>query len=245
MKLKAKIGEWQKSLENQTAGKVVEFFLNELGKGMVIASSLGAEDQVLTDMVLNIAPDARIFTIDTGRMPQETYDVIEQTMRKYSMRFEVYFPQTDDVEQLERVHGPNMFYKSIENRKLCCHIRKMKPLKRVLGTADAWATGLRRDQSVTRTGVEKVEWDDANHMVKINPLADWTEEQVWVYIRENEIPYNVLHDQDYPSIGCKPCTRAITPGEDIRAGRWWWEQPEHKECGLHTRHLRVSAVRNT
>ncbi|MDI6783948.1 MAG: phosphoadenylyl-sulfate reductase, partial [bacterium] len=196
--------------------------------------SFGAEDMVLTDMLLKINPQARIFTLDTGRLPQETYAVIEQIREKYAAIIEVYFPNTASVEKMENKHGPNLFYKSIDFRKLCCNIRKIEPLNRALAGLDAWICGLRKEQAVTRTEIKKVEVDEShNGIVKINPLADWTEAQVWEYIKHHNVPYNRLHDQGYPSIGCAPCTRAIKPGEDLRAGRWWWETPEQKECGLH------------
>jgi phosphoadenosine phosphosulfate reductase len=159
--------------------------------------------------------------------------LIEKTRRRYGLEIEVLVPDRLQVEAMAAWHGADLFYDSVENRKLCCHVRKVNVLKRELAGLDAWICGLRREQSVTRTDVQRVEWDDANGLIKINPLADWTTQQVWDYIRANDVPYNVLHDSGYPSIGCAPCTRAIAAGEDIRAGRWWWESPEHKECGLH------------
>lgn len=201
---------------------------------IALASSLGAEDQVLTHMVLEINPDARIFILDTGRFHSETYDLIQKTMKRYDIHYEIQFPETADIMEMESRFGPELFYESIENRKKCCYARKVKPLRKVLSTLDVWITGLRRAQAVTRGLVEKVEWDDANGLVKLNPLADWTEEQIWKYIKRNNVPYSTLHDKGYPSIGCAPCTRAIERGEDIRAGRWWWETPEQKECGLHS-----------
>ena len=200
---------------------------------IALASSLGAEDQVLTQIILAIKPDARIFILDTGRLHSETYEVMSRTMSQYKMKYEFLFPESADIEELESVHGPNCFYESVENRKKCCFVRKVKPLTRVIATLDVWVTGLRRQQAVTRNTIEKIEWDEDNSLLKLNPLADWSEEQVWSYIHENHIPYNSLHDQGYPSIGCAPCTRAVKPGEDLRSGRWWWEEPEHKECGLH------------
>ncbi len=200
---------------------------------IALSSSLGAEDQVLTDMILKINPKARIFTIDTGRLPQETYDTISETMERYGILYEILFPEAVYVEEMEIVNGPNLFYKSIEKRKLCCEIRKLRPLRKYLAKVDAWICGLRREQSITRTSVEKIEWDQNFGLVKLNPIADWTEKQVWDYIRDNIVPYNKLHDCGYPSIGCSPCTRAVKPGEHPRAGRWWWEEPDKKECGLH------------
>jgi phosphoadenosine phosphosulfate reductase len=198
-----------------------------------LASSFGAEDQVLTQMLLRIDPSARIFTLDTGRNFQETYDTMQASVERYGVQYEVCAPEASDIAELVKIGGPNLFYESIENRKRCCDVRKLRPLRKVLSTVDAWICGLRRDQAVTRTGVELVSWDGEFGIYKICPLFDWNEEQVWDYIRANRIPYNALHDRGFRSIGCAPCTRAVAPGEDIRAGRWWWESPEHKECGLH------------
>lgn len=227
--------ENMEQFDNKSAQEVLSWALEKYGDKIGLACSFGAEDMVLVDMVAKINPKARIFTLDTGRLAQETYNVMDEARKKYGIAFEVYFPQTDAVEEMERAHGANLFYDSIEMRKLCCNVRKMGPLKRAFSGLDAWITGLRREQAVTRTSVSKVENDEGNNLVKLNPLADWSEEQVWAYIKENEVPYNALHDQGYPSIGCAPCTRAVKPGEDVRAGRWWWETPEQKECGLHVK----------
>jgi len=222
------------SLESKSAEELVQWALKTFNQKVALASSFGAEDVVLIDMLLAINPTARIFTLDTGRLNQETYDVMDKIREKYKANFEVMFPKTDAVEQMVRERGMNLFYQSIENRKLCCGIRKVEPLNRALATVDAWVTGLRRDQVVTRAAVRKVDIDkDHGGIAKINPLADWSWDQVMSYVKHRKVPYNVLHDQGYPSIGCVPCTRAVKPGEDFRAGRWWWEQPEQKECGLH------------
>ncbi|MFZ2658728.1 MAG: phosphoadenylyl-sulfate reductase, partial [Victivallales bacterium] len=162
-----------------------------------------------------------------------TYDTIAETMDKYSIRYDILFPEQEEVEKMERENGPNLFHESIEKRKLCCEIRKIRPLRKYLSSLDAWICGLRREQSVTRTAVEQIQWDDNFGLAKLNPLASWTEADVWKYIRKNKVPYNKLHDFGYPSIGCSPCTRAVKAGEHPRAGRWWWEEPEKKECGLH------------
>ncbi len=200
---------------------------------VALASSFGVEDQVLTDLLGRLAPPLPIFTLDTGRLPQETYDVLDATRKRYGIEIQVLFPNRTDVEELVGRSGVNSFYDSVESRKACCHARKVAPLRRKLGQLEAWITGLRREQAPTRQQVELVEWDETNGLFKINPLAGWTSEQVWEYIRLHHVPYNALHDRGYPSIGCAPCTRAVEPGQDIRAGRWWWETPEHKECGLH------------
>ncbi len=213
--------------------KVLEYFLNEYQENAVLGSSLGAEDQVLTDMIVKIDKNARIFTLDTGRMFPETYKVLEETNRKYGINIEVYFPNSERVEEMVRERGINLFYQSVENRKLCCHIRKVEPSQRALRGAEIWFTGIRKDQTISRFYNKMVEYDKDYGLMKVNPLLNWTEKQVWEYIRKNDLPYNELHDKGFPSIGCQPCTRSVQPGEDARAGRWWWEQAEHKECGLH------------
>lgn len=221
---------------NESPTKVLEFFLTEYSKKIAFASSLGAEDQVLTHMILSIDPSVKIFTLDTGRLFPETYDLIDRTNNRFKFKMEVYFPAAKKVEKMVHEKGINLFYESVENRKQCCYIRKIEPLHRALEGFDIWITGLRKDQSITRHKNELVELDENNHgRIKLNPLINWTEEMVWNYIEEYNIPYNKLHDQGFSSIGCQPCTRAIEKGEDVRAGRWWWEQPEHKECGLHQR----------
>jgi phosphoadenosine phosphosulfate reductase len=202
-------------------------------KRIALATSFGAEDQVLTDMLAGVEPRTRVFTLDTGRLFQETYDVMQSSATRYGIRYEAYAPEAADIAELIAGDGPNLFYKSIEKRKACCEVRKLRPLRKVLSTVDAWICGLRSDQAVTRTGVELSGWDAEFGIYKICPLFDWSEEQVWDYIKAHHVPYNALHDQSFRSIGCAPCTRAVKPGEDVRAGRWWWESPEHRECGLH------------
>lgn len=220
--------------KDSTPEEILAWFLPQYGDRIALASSLGLEDQVLTAMIAK-AGGARVFTIDTGRLFPECYNLIDRTNDKYDIKIEVYSPEHSGVEAYVREHGVNAFYQSIELRKACCHCRKLEPLKRALSTLDVWICGLRASQAVTRTGVQVVEWDANNNLIKVNPLARWSEEDVWNYIKTNKVPYNKLHDKGFPSIGCQPCTRAIEPGEDIRAGRWWWEDPEHKECGLHKR----------
>lgn len=230
------VAELAKSLESATPEEVLRHAIEGWGERLVVASSFGAEDVVLIDMVARIQPKTRIFTIDTGRLHQETYDVAERLRNRYGIDFEVYFPQHEAVENMLRTKGHNSFYASIDNRKECCNIRKMEPLRRALSSADAWVTGIRRGQSVTRLEAPSAELDMLNGgIVKFNPLARWSEDDVWAYIREHDVPYNVLHDAGFPSIGCAPCTRAIRPNEDLRAGRWWWEAPDSRECGLHAR----------
>lgn len=202
---------------------------------LTFANSFGAEDMVLTDLIVGDKLPIEIFSLDTGRLPAETYTLMGEVEQRYGTRLKVFFPDSASVENFVRSHGINAFYDSIELRKACCGVRKMEPLRRALAGKKAWITGLRAAQSVTRSGLPLREFDQGNGLEKLNPLSDWSETEVWAYIRINEVPYNALHDQFYPSIGCAPCTRAIALGEDVRAGRWWWEDPETKECGLHAK----------
>lgn len=225
--------------EKKSAKEILEWALDKFKDKVALSCSFGAEDVVLVDMLVKINSKARIFTLDTGRLPQETYEVMDKIRKKYNIKIEVFYPDTKSIEKMVEEYGPNLFYNSIELRKLCCNIRKIQPLDRALSNLSAWICGLRKEQSVTRTEIKKVEIDSThNSILKINPLADWTEKQVWDYIKENDVPYNALHDKNFPSIGCEACTRAVKAGEDVRAGRWWWESPEHKECGLHTKGAR-------
>ncbi len=200
---------------------------------VTFANSLGAEDMVLTDLIAKHQPDIQMFSLDTGRLPQETYDLMQQVRNRYSVPLQVFFPDAKLVESYVAQHGVNGFYDSVDNRKACCHVRKVEPLKRALAGKKAWITGMRREQAVTRGSLEVASFDADHGLQKFNPLLEWSNAEVWEYIKAHDVPYNALHDQFYPSIGCAPCTRAITPGEDIRAGRWWWEDPQNKECGLH------------
>ena len=199
----------------------------------VFASSLAAEDMVLTDMILKAKLPIGIFSLETGRLHQETLAVLDKVKTRYDHDITLYRPQPEAVAAYVEQNGLNAFYNSVEMRRECCRIRKVEPLGRALAGNKAWVTGQRRAQSTTRAELHVQEEDAAHAMTKFNPLADWSEEDVWAYIRANDVPYNALHDQGYPSIGCEPCTRAIQPGEDVRAGRWWWENPDSKECGLH------------
>ena len=213
--------------------EILQFFSKEFGSRVNFASSLGEEDQVITDMISKVAPQIEVFTLDTGRLHQETYDLLAKNQKKYKLNFRIMYPDTKAVEDMVKSKGTNLFYESVENRKLCCGIRKVEPLRRALANVDAWITGLRRSQSVTRSDLDVIEWDQDNQKLKINPLIDWSLDDVHKYIKENNVDVNTLHAKGFASIGCAPCTRAIRPGEDIRAGRWWWEEPESKECGLH------------
>jgi phosphoadenosine phosphosulfate reductase len=214
---------------------VLRVALDALGRDrLALSASFGPEDRVILDLLVALDRRPRVFTLDTGRLPQETYDLIDQVRRRYAIEVEVFFPQPERVEAMVRTKGVNLFYDSFDNRRECCDVRKVEPLGRALATVDGWITGLRRDQIVTRALIPKIDLDLPHGGIwKVAPLADWSAKQVWAYIRAHDLPYNALHDRGYPSIGCAPCTRAIEPGEDDRAGRWWWERPEQRECGIH------------
>lgn len=202
---------------------------------ITFANSYGAEDMVLTDIIMKASLPVEIFSLDTGRLPAETYTLMGEVERTYNTKPTVFFPKHEAVEEYVRTKGINAFYESIELRKACCHMRKVEPLQRALANKQAWVTGMRAEQAATRASLPTREFDAGNKLEKYNPLSDWTEQEVWAYIRMFNVPYNALHDQFYPSIGCAPCTRAVAMGEDIRAGRWWWEDPTSKECGLHVK----------
>lgn len=209
----------------------------------VFANSFGAEDMVLTDLIARHNVGIASFSLDTGRLPAETYELMQTVRERYPDHpVQVFFPDAVAIEAFVNGNGINAFYDSVEMRKGCCHIRKIEPLQRALTGKKAWVTGLRREQSPTRTDLGNQEYDAGNGLEKFNPLIEWTEKDVWAYIKANNVPYNALHDKHYPSIGCAPCTRAIAVGEDVRAGRWWWENPENKECGLHVKGGETSAV---
>jgi len=199
----------------------------------VFTTSLGVEDMALADLIVRHAPKIAIATLDTGRLPAQTYELLAQAERHFKRRIEVFFPEAQAVEQYVRYNGINGFFESVTQRKGCCEVRKVEPLKRALAGKKAWITGMRRDQAATRAALSESDWDEDHQLTKFNPLIDWSLDEVWAYVRENRVPYNALHDAGYPSIGCAPCTRAVAPGEDVRAGRWWWESPDQKECGLH------------
>jgi len=216
----------------------LEDYLTQLasleGVRMAFSSSLSWEDQVLTHAIFSRDLPIRVFTLDTGRLFPETYSVIESTRQRYGKNLEVYFPDYQAVQELVTQKGPISFYESLENRKECCFIRKVEPLNRALEGVDVWITGLRADHSENRANLELVEWDEQRQIVKVNPLANWSLEEVKAYIKQYNVPYNVLQDRGFVSLGCQPCTRAIREGEPFRAGRWWWEDSSKKECGLHS-----------
>jgi len=221
--------------EALTAEEILTWAIKNFHPHLALSCSFGArEGLVLLDLMHRIEPRSRVFVIDTGRLPQATYDLIDRVRDRYRKTVEVIFPRAADVEAMVREKGFNLFFESIANRQLCCRLRKVEPLDRYLVGMDAWVTGLRRDQNPTRADTPKVEID-AQHggIVKLNPIADWTPEDVLKYVREHDVPTNRLHAEGYPSVGCAPCSRAIAPGDDPRAGRWWWESPDTRECGIH------------
>lgn len=233
---KREVQELATRFEGKDPETVIRWALERFHPRIALASSLQAEEMVILDIAWRMNPGVRVFTLDTGRLHEETYMVMEQIREKYGIEVESYFPNGEAVEALEREKGFYSFRQSVEERKYCCGIRKVEPLGRALNGLDAWVTGLRREQAVTRGTVGKVEADESHGgIIKVNPLTDWSGEQVWDYIRAHDVPYNSLHDVGFPSIGCAPCTRAVKPDEDMRAGRWWWELPESKECGLHVK----------
>jgi phosphoadenosine phosphosulfate reductase len=229
------IDELGNKFEKLSATDILKWSIEKFGTKIALASSFGAEDVVIIDMMVKIDKSkTKILTLDTGRLNQETYDVMDEIRKKYGISIESYFPNSQQVEEMVLKKGFNLMYESIENRKLCCEIRKVNPLNRALASLDGWITGLRREQAATRLNIKKIEIDPThNNILKINPIADWNENMVWEYIKENQVPYNKLHDMGFPSIGCEPCTRAISKGENRRSGRWWWEESSQKECGLH------------
>lgn len=229
-------------MENKTATEILGWAINTYGERIGLASSFGPEDVVIIDIMIKINKEkTRIFTLDTGRLNQETYDLMDTISKKYGIQIEAFFPDQNELEQMVKIKGMNLMYESVENRKLCCEIRKVHSLNRALSKLGGWITGLRKEQLITRAHIRKVEIDSSHgSIVKVNPLADWTNKMVWDYIHNNNLPYNKLHDIGYKSIGCEPCTRAVNPNEDPRSGRWWWENDTHKECGIHWDPIRQS-----
>ncbi|WP_111394749.1 phosphoadenylyl-sulfate reductase [Algoriphagus aquaeductus] len=228
------LSDLEAKLNDLSAGAGLALIAELFPEKVVFSTSLGQEDQVITQLIASQNLPIQIFSLDTGRLFPETLELLSRTESKYKTRIKVYYPDTASVEKLVGDIGINGFYESVENRKSCCFVRKVEPLKRALAGNAVWVTGLRAEQSANRSEMRRIEWDEANQIIKYNPLLDWTFEQMITYIEEHRIPYNPLHDQGFISIGCAPCTRAILPGEDARAGRWWWEDSK-KECGLHSK----------
>jgi len=233
MHINERIQQLNEKAKDKSPGEIIKLAFDDFNGKVNFASSLGEEDQVITDMISKVVPDMEVFTLDTGRLFPESHELMEKIQKRYSMPFKIYYPDTKIVEEMVEQKGINLFYESVENRKTCCGVRKVEPLQRALKNVDAWMTGLRRSQSVTRATAEVFEIDEANNKIKVNPIVAWSLDDVENYIKENNVDVNPLHEKGFVSIGCAPCTRAIKPGEDIRSGRWWWEEPEQKECGIH------------
>ena len=226
------------------ARQILIWGMENFAPELSLSCSFGApEGLVVLDMMHRIDAASRVFTIDTGRLPQATHDLVDRVRDRYAKRVEVLFPREDDVREMTEAHGSNLFYESVSRRQHCCRVRKVEPLRRYLATQRAWVTGLRRDQGVTRSELRKIEIDHANGgLVKLNPIADWTHERVMEYVRSHDVPVNRLHGAGYPSIGCEPCSRAVAPDADPRSGRWWWEKPETRECGIHVEEEQGSGI---
>jgi phosphoadenosine phosphosulfate reductase len=235
------VAERPAALSDRIAGslELLRAAVERFGR-VVYSSSLGAESAVLTDLIFTSVPQIDIFTVDTGRLPESTLELLARVERRYERRIRVYYPEGRAIQRWVGEHGINGFYNGLEQRQGCCAIRKLEPFKRAVAGYDAWVTGVRSEQSEARAGVQPIEWDERYRMQKVSPLLAWTDAQIWAYIREHKLPYNPLHDAGYPSIGCAPCTRAIEPGQDHRAGRWWWEDATTRECGLQPRRTPTS-----
>jgi phosphoadenosine phosphosulfate reductase len=230
-----KINKIQELINDKSPEESLAILAKEFSGKIVFSSSLGFEDQVITHLIFSNNLSIQIFTLDTGRLFNESYSVLNSTLERYKKPITVMFPQTSEIEKLVSKKGPNSFYESLENRKECCYIRKVEPLTRALKGNEVWITGIRAEQSDNRKVMPNLEWDEANQIIKFHPILNWNFEEVKAYIFKHNIPYNSLHDKGFVSIGCAPCTRAIKEGEDLRAGRWWWEQADKKECGLHSK----------
>ncbi|HMR18275.1 MAG TPA: phosphoadenylyl-sulfate reductase [Sphingobacterium sp.] len=227
------IGELKEKLTGLDATQIIQYVSARYADRSVFSTSFGIEDQVVTHMLAAAESSTAIFTLETGRLFPETYYVWNRTLERYRLPIKAYYPNTEAVENMVTTKGPSSFYDSVENRKECCYIRKIEPLKRAIQGFEIWITGIRAEQSPNREDMDFIEWDEGNQIVKIHPLFHWTLTDVESFLKQYNVPYNPLHDKGFPSIGCQPCTRAISPGEDFRAGRWWWEDKSKKECGLH------------
>lgn len=236
------IAELEQQLKESEPAAFLKFLAEKYAGQVVFSSSFSFEDQVITHQILENNVGVKIFTLDTGRLFPETYSVWNSTLDRYKVTITAYYPNQDALQDFVAVNGPNSFYESVENRKGCCHIRKVEPLKRALAGNAVWITGLRAEHSSDRKSLPMLEWDEANQILKYHPILHWTTEEVKEFIKANHIPYNPLHDKGFVSIGCAPCTRAIKPGEDFRAGRWWWEDADKKECGLHEHAVATSVA---
>jgi phosphoadenosine phosphosulfate reductase len=233
MNLQASIPALEEIIQALSPADALQLLSKQFGNAVVFSTSFGLEDQAISHLIFSQDLAVEVFTLDTGRMFPETYSTWERTLEKYKQPIHAYYPNAEDIQKLVTEKGPNSFYESVDNRKQCCFIRKVEPLKRALSGKQLWITGLRAEQSPDRQQISQLEWDEANQIIKFHPLLYWTWEQLKAFIKDNQVPFNALHDKGFVSIGCAPCTRAIKPGEDFRAGRWWWEDASKKECGLH------------
>jgi phosphoadenosine phosphosulfate reductase len=233
IRMKHQIPLWQQQFQNDSPEKLLVWFCDNFPGAVTFSTSFSVEDQVILHILVSNQLDVRVFTLDTGRLFPETYDLIDLVSKKYNIRIFTYFPDTLKVEQMINSKGINLFYDSVENRRECCTVRKTEPLTRAQEGMKVWVTGMRKDQSVTRNDMDLISWEEKSGMIKVNPLINWSLDRVMDYLDQYKVPFNPLHKRGYSSIGCAPCTRAVMPGEDIRAGRWWWEHPENRECGLH------------
>lgn len=227
------VEEIKKAISGKSPQEVLSFLAENFKDEIVFSTSFGWEDQVISDMIFSKDLNIKVFTLDTGRMFTETYYTWNRTLEKYQKPIHAYYPNEQKLQEMISAKGPSSFYESVENRKECCGIRKVEPLNRALKDQKIWITGIRADQSANREDMDWVEWDAAHQLIKVHPIFNWTLDDVKAYVNEHNVPYNPLHDKGFPSIGCQPCTRAVAPGEDFRAGRWWWENASKKECGLH------------
>lgn len=227
------LAQLKEHLQGLDAAQIVQYITNEFGNKAVFSTSFGIEDQVLTHLIAEAGGQVDVFTLETGRLFPEMYYVWNRTLERYKLPIKAYYPQAALVEEMVTKKGPSSFYESVENRKECCFIRKIEPLKRAIQGYEIWVTGIRAEQSANREDMDFIEWDEGNQIIKIHPLFHWTLNDVESHLKQFNVPYNPLHDKGFPSIGCQPCTRAVQPGEDFRAGRWWWEDKSKKECGLH------------
>lgn len=232
--MKAYLEEIAAQIKDLGPVEAIAFLAQAFPGQITFSTSFGWEDQVITDMIFANDLPVKVFTLETGRLFPETYYVWNRTLENYQKPIHAYYPDAAALEEMITKKGPSSFYESVENRKECCHIRKLVPLKRALSGNKCWVTGIRSEQSLNRTDMSNLEWDEQNQLIKFHPIFDWSLDEVKAYIKKNNIVYNTLHDRGFPSIGCAPCTRAVQEGEDFRAGRWWWEDQSKKECGLHT-----------
>lgn len=219
--------------ENSSSPEIIEFLVRNHGTRLLLTSTFAHESQALTHMLLQFTNAPKIVFLDTGRMFQETFEAMSETQKALGVSIEYVFPEKAAVETMVREKGPNLFYENVENRKLCCEIRKVQPMKAILKNYDVWLSGLRREQTETRKNLKTFEYDESNNIIKAYPILNWSDDELVTYVKKHNLPYNKLHDVGYPSIGCAPCTRPVRPGEAMRSGRWWWESEEQKECGLH------------